>query len=96
MRCLERARECACKMKEKSLESECCASIAQVRRRRRAAPDFPVVPVPVSVGLPLFSCCCCCLGLRLGVGVPALGQVDALRGAPRELPRAHCRQPAPS
>ncbi|XP_053105913.1 tonsoku-like protein [Hemicordylus capensis] len=30
MRCLERARECAGKMKEKYLESECCASIAQV------------------------------------------------------------------
>nr|XP_034982036.1 tonsoku-like protein isoform X2 [Zootoca vivipara] len=30
MRCLERARECACKMKEKYMESECCASIAQV------------------------------------------------------------------
>lgn len=31
MRCLERARECACKMKEKYMESECYASIAQVR-----------------------------------------------------------------
>ncbi|XP_007439203.1 tonsoku-like protein [Python bivittatus] len=30
MRCLERARECACKMKEKYMESECYASIAQV------------------------------------------------------------------
>ncbi|XP_062835977.1 tonsoku-like protein isoform X2 [Anolis carolinensis] len=30
MRCLERARECACKMKEKHMESECCAGIAQV------------------------------------------------------------------
>ncbi|KAL7990242.1 hypothetical protein Chor_010596 [Crotalus horridus] len=30
MRCLERARECACKMKEKCMESECYASIAQV------------------------------------------------------------------
>ncbi|KAH0617352.1 hypothetical protein JD844_015410 [Phrynosoma platyrhinos] len=30
MRCLERARECACKMKEKYMESECCAGIAQV------------------------------------------------------------------
>ncbi|XP_062987305.1 tonsoku-like protein [Elgaria multicarinata webbii] len=30
MRCLERARECACKMKEKFMESECCVSIAQV------------------------------------------------------------------
>nr|XP_028591818.1 tonsoku-like protein [Podarcis muralis] len=30
MRCLERARECACKMKEKYMESECCVSIAQV------------------------------------------------------------------
>ncbi|XP_066480047.1 tonsoku-like protein [Tiliqua scincoides] len=30
MRCFERARECACKMKEKFLESECYASIAQV------------------------------------------------------------------
>ncbi|KAJ6661467.1 hypothetical protein lerEdw1_014376 [Lerista edwardsae] len=30
MRCLERARECACRMKEKHLESECCAGIAQV------------------------------------------------------------------
>ncbi|XP_039378506.1 tonsoku-like protein isoform X3 [Mauremys reevesii] len=30
MRCLERARDCAHTMKEKCLESECCASIAQV------------------------------------------------------------------
>ncbi|XP_065438325.1 tonsoku-like protein isoform X2 [Chrysemys picta bellii] len=30
MRCLERARDCAHTMKEKYLESECCASIAQV------------------------------------------------------------------
>ncbi|XP_060099031.1 tonsoku-like protein [Heteronotia binoei] len=30
MRCLERARECARKMKEKFVESECCASLAQV------------------------------------------------------------------
>uniref|UniRef100_A0A452HRN6 Tonsoku-like protein n=1 Tax=Gopherus agassizii TaxID=38772 RepID=A0A452HRN6_9SAUR len=30
MRCLERARDCAHSMKEKCLESECCASIAQV------------------------------------------------------------------
>ncbi|XP_059579640.1 tonsoku-like protein isoform X2 [Alligator mississippiensis] len=30
MRCLEGARECARTMKEKGLESECCASIAQV------------------------------------------------------------------
>uniref|UniRef100_A0A8D2KSB0 Tonsoku-like protein n=1 Tax=Varanus komodoensis TaxID=61221 RepID=A0A8D2KSB0_VARKO len=30
MRCLERARECACKMSEKCMESECCAGIAQV------------------------------------------------------------------
>ncbi|XP_063155839.1 tonsoku-like protein [Candoia aspera] len=30
MRCLERARECACKMKEKYMESECYASLAQV------------------------------------------------------------------
>nr|XP_056710111.1 tonsoku-like protein [Euleptes europaea] len=30
MRCLERARECARKMKEKYMESECCASLAQV------------------------------------------------------------------
>ncbi|XP_070604519.1 tonsoku-like protein isoform X2 [Erythrolamprus reginae] len=30
MRCLERARECACKMKEKHMESDCYASIAQV------------------------------------------------------------------
>ncbi|XP_032079155.1 tonsoku-like protein [Thamnophis elegans] len=30
MRCLERARECACKMKEKYMESECYTSIAQV------------------------------------------------------------------
>ncbi|XP_037747752.1 tonsoku-like protein isoform X1 [Chelonia mydas] len=30
MRCLERARDCAHTMKEKCMESECCASIAQV------------------------------------------------------------------
>ncbi|XP_015278310.1 PREDICTED: tonsoku-like protein [Gekko japonicus] len=30
MRCLERARECARKMKEKLMESECCASLGQV------------------------------------------------------------------
>ena len=34
MRCLERARECACKMKEKYMESECCTGIAQVRAKR--------------------------------------------------------------
>uniref|UniRef100_A0A8D0GR13 NF-kappa-B inhibitor-like protein 2 n=1 Tax=Sphenodon punctatus TaxID=8508 RepID=A0A8D0GR13_SPHPU len=34
MRCLEGARECARRMKEKCMESECCASLAQVIRGR--------------------------------------------------------------